>query len=279
MGFSYSVAGCQSRSQLKSEFQDIRNRFNGRYVRLYGACDRAGFYNDVVEAAWDSGIGVHALIWFGFDGSDIWKTRRDALFLALRSNPKAPFVTRAVQFGSEPLFDNVLSPAQLAQQMSAAKSTLSNLHIPVTVSDMVYGFQERGGAADVLAAADFINIHTLPFFSPQASTGGKAWPLVLSDIQWTISHGHGKKIYLDENGWPSVASQGVEPNTPNAVASVQSEHDYFAMLDSHCDDLKTLGGRGIGWFAHLYSESQGPGYGVLDDSGKPKFSFKPRTSC
>lgn len=33
----------QSPDQLKQEFTDIRNNFNGRYVRLYGACDNPGF--------------------------------------------------------------------------------------------------------------------------------------------------------------------------------------------------------------------------------------------
>ena len=33
----------QSKSQLNSEFADIRKRFNGRYIRLYGACDNKGF--------------------------------------------------------------------------------------------------------------------------------------------------------------------------------------------------------------------------------------------
>jgi hypothetical protein len=37
-----SPAG-QSLSKLRSEFLDIRQRFNGRYVRLYGSCDRTGF--------------------------------------------------------------------------------------------------------------------------------------------------------------------------------------------------------------------------------------------
>ena len=62
VGFSYEITQCkfdpsrllvrrltfgvytgQSRSRLKSEFADIRNRFNGRYIRLYGACDRANY--------------------------------------------------------------------------------------------------------------------------------------------------------------------------------------------------------------------------------------------
>ncbi len=107
---------------------------------------------------------------FGFDGSDIWMTRRETLLAALHANPKAKFVTRVLQFGSEPLFDNVLPHETLAQQVLAAKENLSSLHIPVTVSELAYGYQERDGAQDVLDAIDSINIHMLPFFSQQAST-------------------------------------------------------------------------------------------------------------
>ena len=63
VGFSYEVTACtsahllmhrqtlithllisgQSRQTLKNHFKDIRQNFQGRYVRLYGACDRPGF--------------------------------------------------------------------------------------------------------------------------------------------------------------------------------------------------------------------------------------------
>ena len=76
-----------------------------------------------------------------------------------------------MQFGSEPLFDNVLSHQDLAAQVVAAKASLSDLYIPVTVSELAYGYQERGGAQDVLDAIDSINVHMLPFFSQTASTG------------------------------------------------------------------------------------------------------------
>jgi exo-beta-1,3-glucanase (GH17 family) len=108
---------------------------------------------------------------FGFDGSKDWMTRRDSLFGTLHSNPKAMFVTRGVQFGSEPLFDGVLTPDQLTTQVVAAKSNLSSLQIPVTVSELAYGYAERGGAQNVLDAVDYINIHMLPFFSQSATTG------------------------------------------------------------------------------------------------------------
>lgn len=278
LGFSYEVTACQSLSQLKKEFQDIRKTFNGRYVRLYGACDRKGFYDDIVEAAWDNTLGVHALIWFGFDGGDIWKTRRDSLFATLHSNPKAKFVTRVLQFGSEPLFDHVLSPADLASQVTQAKAKLADLNIPVTVSDMAYGFQSNGGAPSVIAAINSVNAHMLPFFSGSASTAKKAWPLVMSDLNWFFTHAKGKKITLSENGWPSKSYSGVEPNSANAVANVQNEQDYFALLDSKCEYFKGVP-HGIGWFAHIYSDSQEPGYGIYDDNMKLKFPFHPRTSC
>ncbi|KII92263.1 glycoside hydrolase family 17 protein [Plicaturopsis crispa FD-325 SS-3] len=279
LGFSYEVTACQSRSQLLKDFNDIRYHFHSRYVRLYGACDRKGFYDDIVNAAWENSLGVHALIWFGFTGSDQWIGRRDSLFHTLHTNPKAKFVTRLVQFGSEPLFDDVLPHAELARQVRLAKANLSSLHIPVAVSELAYGYQERGGAQDVLDAIDIINIHMLPFFAQNASTAFKSWPNVLNDLDWFINHGKGKKMYFDENGWPSVTSEGVQNNSIYAVANIQNEHDYYTLLDRKCTYLKGIVHGGVGWFAHIYSDNMEPGYGIYDKHGKMKFPFNPRTSC
>ncbi|KAK7053404.1 hypothetical protein VNI00_004030 [Paramarasmius palmivorus] len=241
------------------------------------------YSDDIVDAAWENGLGVHALIWFGFDGDDIWITRRDVLLAALHSNPKAKFMTRVLQFGSEPLFDNVLPALELKAQVEAAKANLSDLGIPVTVSELAYGYQEReqDGSQELLDSLDSINIHMLPFFSQNASTANNSWPLVLNDLSWFIEHGDGKKMYLDENGWPSVTSEGVQPNSPYAVADIQNEHDiedYYVLLDYHCKFFKLVGG-GIGWFAHIYSDNQEPGYGIYNETGRLKFPFKPRTTC
>lgn len=86
-------------------------------LALYGICDK-----------------------FGFNGDDVWMTRRDTLFAALHANPKAKWVTRVLQFGSEPLFDSVLPHDQLAEQVIAARKNLSSLHIPVTVSELAFGY-------------------------------------------------------------------------------------------------------------------------------------------
>lgn len=73
---------------------------------------------------------------FGFNNDDLWKGRRDTLINTLHSNPKAKFVTRVVQFGSEPLFDRVLEASELAAQVSAAKTKLAGLNIAVTISEL-----------------------------------------------------------------------------------------------------------------------------------------------
>lgn len=79
-------------------------------------------------------------------------------------------MTRVLQFGSEPLFDNAIAHDTLAEQVVLAQANLSSLHIPVTVSELATGYQERGGGQDVLDVIDSINIHMLPFFSTKATT-------------------------------------------------------------------------------------------------------------
>lgn len=82
-----------------------------------------------------------------------------------------------------------------------------------------------------------------------------------------------------QNGWPSIEYTGVRPQSDTAVASVSNERDYFGLLDEHCIDLKTVVAGGVGWFAHIYSDAQEPGYGIYSASGKLKFPFAPQTSC
>ncbi|KIL65690.1 glycoside hydrolase family 17 protein [Amanita muscaria Koide BX008] len=281
LGFSYSVAACQSVEQLKSDFRDIRSRFQGRYVRLYGTCDRYGFYNDVIEAAWTAGLGIHALIWFGFTGGNEWMRRRDELFRVLHSNAKARFVTRAVQFGSEPLFDRVIDPYWLADEVNRAKWNVGQMGIKVTVSDLAYSYQREWnkGARHVLDNVDVVDAHMLPYFSPQATTARNSWPLIMQDLNWFMKNSNGKKIYLSENGWPSSTSSNIQPNSANAVANVRNEHDYYTLLDQHCSEFKRMTGGGVGWFAHIYSDSQEGGYGVYNQEGGLKFPFRPRTEC
>ena len=220
-----------------------------------------------------------------------------------------------LQFGSEPLFDWVLTPNQLATQILAAKKNLSSLGIPVTISELAYGYQEHDNAPMVMDAIDLVDIHMLPFFAQDASTcactlsrsfsgawtdvtcvADRAWPIVQRDLNWFIAHGQGKKMYFSQvclspffsldsysfvyqNGWPSTTYPGVEPNSPDAVADIPNEQGYYALLDAHCQDFKTAPNGGVGWFWHIYSDNQEPGYGLYTTRGQLKFPFAPKTHC
>ncbi|KAI0297136.1 glycoside hydrolase superfamily [Russula brevipes] len=259
----------------------MRNTFSSRYVRIYGDCGRPGFFNDVVTAAWDNTLGLHAMAWCGFSNCNNLTSRFNALSSILHTNPKAKFVTRLVQMGSEPLFDSVITPQALTAQVINAKQNLSDIGVQVTVSEMAYGYQARQslGSQAVLDAVDSINAHILPFFAADATTGANAWSDVLTDLRYFIDNGGGKKIYLDENGWPSASGIGnIHPQSATAVTSVSNEKDYFTLLDQRCESFKAVF-RSVGWFFHIYSDVQEPGYGLYTQSGVAKFPFSPRTHC
>lgn len=169
----------------------------------------------------------------GFSNCNLLQSRFNALSSSLHNNPKGKFVTRVVQMGTEPLFDDVITPEALTTQVNNAKANLSDIGVLVTVSELAYGYQERNtsGSQDVLNAVDVINAHMLPFFAGDATTGvyfiphaqigpspspfercltcpsgQNAWPDVLSDLDYFIEHGSGKKINLDEVMSPLVVS-------------------------------------------------------------------------
>ena len=176
------------------------------------------------------------------------------------------------------MFDHVLPPDTLTTQVRSAKENLAPLGILVTVSEMAHGYQVTGGAQSVLDAVDFIDLHMLPFFSATATTAKASWSFIQNDLKWINSKANGKKIIFSQNGWPSMQSGSTHSSSHNAVSNVQEEEAYFNLLDSKCGELKSNPGGGIGWFAHLYSEEQGAGYGVTDNGGL-KFPFSPKTSC
>ncbi|SCV73387.1 BQ2448_7313 [Microbotryum intermedium] len=275
MGFSYSVAGCQSPSTLLTDFTRMRKQFGARYVRLYGACDATWFNDALVDAAAAANLGLYGLIWFGFDGGEIWKTRYDAFVKTMRTNPKAPFIFKNVAIGSEPLYDWAISVADLTTEILSMKSKMARFGTKVTFSEMPYGLQINNGAPATMAAVDFVEGNVLPFFDSQATTGDQAWGVVQWSLGYFASLAPDKVIRMTQTGWPSDQSVW-KANSKTAVSSISSEASYYNLLDSKCSWFKANGG--IGWFAHIYSDDQLPGWGILNN-GNLKFPFQPRSSC
>ncbi|PWN41898.1 glycoside hydrolase [Ceraceosorus guamensis] len=284
MGFSYSIASCPSYDQLVKDFKRQRNTYQARYVRLYSNCDKQGYNDDLINAAWEAGVGLLPLIWFGFDGDESYRPRKKALLQTIKSNPKAPFVVRTVQFGSEPLFDWAISADGLADQINDVKQKLSQFitgqptAMQVSTSEMPYGYQIHGNAPKVFSSVSTLLANSLPFFAQDASTARKAFSHVTSDLNYLKKQGPDKKIIITQTGWPSNADVW-KANSAAAQANVAQSKAYFDLLDDKCEDFKQGPKGGVGWFAHIWSDDGLPGWGVVGYDGKAKFEFKARTTC
>ncbi|PVF92845.1 hypothetical protein CPB86DRAFT_790743 [Serendipita vermifera] len=281
LGFTYETEGCQDAATLTKDFTRMRTEFKARYVRMYGWCDQWDYFDRFVAAAYAAGLGVHATIWFGFDGGNQWQGRRDKILNFVRNTDWASYAIRTVDVGSEPLFDWVLTPPQkLADEIKSVKKVLNPYGINVSISEMQYGYTVQGDSQMVLDVEDVVHAHQLPFFDKDAKDGSKAQPSVVSSTNWFVQHTKGtRKIIYSQTGWPTNAKVW-KPNSPKANASVESAQAYAQILDQSCESLKKITPQGgVGWFWHIYKDSMLDGWGVLDWNEKPKWNFRPRIAC
>lgn len=121
----------------------------------------------------------------------------------------------------QPLFDNDAgSPATLATYIGQMKSKFvsAGLDMPVSISDMAYGWQNAGDISSMVSAVDFFMINDFPYFSNDATTGGSAvaWNDFFKDLQYFASIANGKHLmvtqvrktkqcttHIDANDFPS----------------------------------------------------------------------------
>lgn len=155
-----------------------------------------------------------------------------------------------------------------------------------SLSPVPYGYQSKANAPKVFAAVDVVHGNILPFFSQQASTGNSsdARKSLLDGYRYLAKQtNYQKKVLFTQTGWPSDAKVW-PPNSKNAIASVRQEARFFRLLDTlACRQTMRTGPKGgLGWFAHIWTDSMLPGWGILEgdgSSGKAKFNFRPRVSC
>lgn len=239
-GFVYALDACKSRADMATDFSQMMTR-GARTVITFDYCDNHGFTDDLLNAANDAGIFIIPLIWtLTFEGQTFSNTiqpRIDAITTAVINNSQQVI---AVALGDEPLYDNDFgSPQGMADAINTLKGNFSNagLDIPVSISDMAYGWQQAGDTSMVADAVDFFMINNFPYFSGNAGEGGdsSSWSNFISDMNYFQGIANGKTLMVTQTGWPSDESE-FTPNSANVVASVQSEQDYWNLLDGHCGD-------------------------------------------
>ncbi|KLO16578.1 glycoside hydrolase [Schizopora paradoxa] len=285
-GFVYALDNCPSQSKMTSDFKEMKSK-GARTVITFDICGdgkTASYYEQAIAAAGDAGMYIIPLAWTLFDdGQSFTSTsipRMQAVTSAVIKNPDPVL---AIAYGDEPLYDNDAgSPATLAKAIKQMKAQLTDagLDIPVSISDMAYGWRSAGSAADIapmVAIVDFFMINNFPFFAQDATTGGApgAWTSFANDMKYFQSIAKGKPLMVTQTGW-STSRVEFAPNSPDIDLSYASQYGYWHLLDSHCASY--FKEEGISWMWRSWDDDI-VGWGVLDANGKPKFDIQAKTTC
>lgn len=81
-----------------------------------------------------------------------------------------------------------------------AQLTDAGLDIPVSISDMAYGWRSAGDIAPMVDVVDFFMINDFPFFAQDATTGGAsgAWTFFANDVKYFQGIAQGKPLMVTQ---------------------------------------------------------------------------------
>jgi exo-beta-1,3-glucanase (GH17 family) len=106
--------------------------------------------------------------------------------------------------GDEPLYDNDAGSAlKLAKYLSDMKADLAKAglsDIPVSISEMAYGWQISSDFQSLIDELDFFMINTFPYFVQDAKEGGSdvSWADFTNDIKYYESIAQGKPLLVTQ---------------------------------------------------------------------------------
>lgn len=282
-GFVYTLTKCPSKEKLLSDFiamvaKGARNVITFEYC---GDGTDPDYYGEVIQAAGLAGLNIIPLAWTLLIGN---QTLQDTAIPKIEAVTKAvidnPGPVLAVALGDEPLYDwDFGTPQNLADHILQMKEDFQAAglsDIPVSISDMAYGWQIEGDISSVADAVDFFMINNFPYFAWDAQSGGSntSWADFTNDMAYFAELSQGKPLLVTQTGWPSNEDQ-YAPNSPEVVASVASEKGYWQLLDDHCEDF--FKPQNIGWMWRSWDDNI-EGWGVMSGN-REKWDFIARLSC
>lgn len=281
-GFVYDVSTCPSASTINSDMKAMKAK-GARAFITFEACDNKGFWDDIIKAAQTNDLLIMPLVWTMLEnsGDSIQGTvqpRIDTITKAVIANPSHVL---AVAMGDEPVYDQDFGDnSVLVQKIKTMQAAFKKAgqDIPVSVSDMAYGWKQGGDISSVADAVDFFMINNFPYFAVNAAGGGdsSAWSNFMSDMTYFKGIAKGKPLFVTQTGWPSNKNE-FNPNSGAVQATVNGGEEPFAkLLDSHCSDYFKK--NKIGWMWRDWNDNIS-GWGLLDGNGQPKFSWNMKTSC
>lgn len=180
--------------------------------------------------------------------------------------------------------------------MKAQLSDAGLSDIPVSISDMAYGWQNAGGdITPMVDVVDFFMINNFPFFSEDATTGGSAgsWNDFVRDVEYFQSIAEGKPLMVTQvravhlrfdlcslpvifasylpnvqTGWSTSREEFAR-----TVIALQAGYWNLLDIDRHCADyFKT---NGIAWRTTTLSA----GVSLNERQPSVQYSSQPYSLC
>jgi len=271
--------------RLQSDFRKM-SADGAKMVRIYGPiCGDTSVWNNIVQAAAENNLGVLGIVWHGYDDAEIagWRQREDSLLKVLRENPLAPYVIHSVSFGSEPLFSWSISDIYV-DEFNKLKAELADMGIPITVSEMKYGYDQapEETANAVKKGIDFISAHIMPYYG-NCKDAADEWGSITSDIEAYQAMIPGKNMMITQNPWGSDHNGRDRGSNCNGDiwhdVSVEAANTYWNLWTSNCAYFKN---KKIGWFAHTFNTDSEANFGIYGEYSEQdpyphKIDFNPGT--
>ncbi|CAF1318552.1 unnamed protein product [Adineta steineri] len=253
-----------SLARLQQDFKKMADD-GAKMVRIYGPiCEQQMVWDNIIQAAAENNLGVLGIVWHGYSDSELnkWEERKNALMAVLKK-PLSKYVIHSVSFGSEPLFSWSISGTFVAE-LTKIKTELKALSIPLTVSEMKYGFDVCPAAAKnaVINNIDFISAHIMPYYGT-CDLPGQVWNFITNEIDAFKRMIPGKQMMITQNPWGSSTYGRNRGSVCGSDVwkgvSVEGANEYWRLWINNCQYFKQ---QQIGWFAHTFSADSEYNFGI-----------------
>lgn len=291
LGFSYPLedADCDAESnsfeKINTDFSRMKRQFGATMVRIYAPeCRDESIWRNLLRAGVANNLAIIPQVWWGFTSNQsLWLKTRAAILSVLSSEPLAPFVFHSLAFGSEPIGDHVDGgPDGFIADLNATRGMLAPYGLPISMSEdwdrpgtLASADRTALGPVGVKIAPlmDNLQLHPMPYYHANIyPSADGVWPYFEWYIDFVKRNLPGLPILITETQWSSMLGGAHDRGWGNPGEDIGNFTIFWDIVQGHCEFWRD---NGVGWFAHVYDDSQEVGMGLIGEDGELKMDFDP----
>ncbi|GAA5882841.1 hypothetical protein JCM16303_002489 [Sporobolomyces ruberrimus] len=290
LGFSYplEVVDCSNPwnqfDKINGDLKRMKDEFGATMVRPYAvSCREVSIWENLVRACAENGMGLVVQVWWGFDkDQSLWEHTQASLYKLFESSSVsaiAPYIVHSASFGSEPIGDGVLGD-DFISKLAAFRSKMNSFGIPVGISEdwdrpqLSSGGKLTSKGRNVLKNTDIAHLHVMPHYHPDTAPFiSDAWPYAAAQIAWARENLK-QPTLVTQTMWSSEQGGLHARGGHDEEANLAAFTTYWDAFSSNCGFFKF---EQVGWFVHVFDDSQESFFGMIGSDGKSKIKgWKPQ---